>query len=56
MTDHYFLIEINSNFLSAMLGFRDNAVLLPNEYDVIMISSLEGASGDFSRRIPKERP
>jgi len=30
-----------------MHGFRDNEVLLPTGYDVIVISPLGGASGDF---------
>jgi len=36
------------NFLSGMHGFRDNEVLLEGGYNVIVISSLEGASGKFS--------
>jgi len=54
-SDHDFLIAFHRNFLSAMHGFRDNEVLLQAEYDVIMISPLEGVSGDFSWRILKER-
>jgi len=34
------MIVIHSNFLSAMDGFRDNEVLLPTGYDVIVISPL----------------
>jgi len=30
-----------------MHGFRDNEVLLQGGYDVIVISPLGGASGDF---------
>jgi len=37
----------HSNFLSGMHGFRDNEVLLPTRYDIIMISPFGGASGDF---------
>jgi len=39
---------ITINFLSEMHGFRENEVLLQAEYDVIVISLLGGASGDFS--------
>jgi len=42
------MIVINSNFLSGMHGFRDNEILLLTGYDVIVISPLEGVSGDFS--------
>jgi len=53
-SDHVdFLIVIHINFLSEMHGFRDNKVLLQGVYDVIMISSLGGASGDFSWRFWK---
>jgi len=31
-----------------MYGFRDNEVLLPTGYDVIVIYPPGGASGDFS--------
>jgi len=37
----------DSNFLSAMHGFRDNVLSLSAGYDVIMISPPGGASGDF---------
>jgi len=39
-----------------MQGFQDNEVLLQAGYDVIVIYPLEGASGEFSWRIMKERP
>jgi len=35
-SDHDFLIAFHSNFLPAMHGFRDNEVLLPTGYDVIV--------------------
>jgi len=35
------------NFLSGMHGFQDKEVLLQGGYDVIVISPLGGASGDF---------
>jgi len=38
---------IQSNFLFVMHGFRDNEVLLQAKYDVIVISALGGASGEF---------
>jgi len=41
-SDYDFLIVINSNFLFAMHGFRDNEVLLPTGYDVIVVL-LQGA-------------
>jgi len=47
-SEHDFLIVIQSNFLFVMHGFRDNEVLLQARYDVIVISSLGGASGEFS--------
>jgi len=47
-SDHYFLIVLHSNFLSGMHGFRDNVVLLPTGYDVIISPTLGGVSGDFS--------
>jgi len=43
-------------FSSGIHGFRDNEVLLPTIYDVIVISPLEGASGNLLWRIQKERP
>jgi len=55
MNDHDFLIVFHINFLSVMHGFRDNEVLLQAGYDVIVISPLGSASGDFSWRILKER-
>jgi len=55
-SDHYFLIAFLSNFLSGMHSFRDNKVSLPTGYDVIMISPLKGASGNFLWRILKEQP
>jgi len=47
-SDHDFLIAFYTNFLSRMHGFRDNQVSLQTGYDVIVISTLEGASGKFS--------
>jgi len=35
-SEHDFLIAFHSNFLSVMLGFRDNEVLLPTGYDFII--------------------
>jgi len=55
-SDHDFLIVIHSNFLSRMHGFRLNLILWPTRYDVIVISPLLGASGDFSWWILKEQP
>jgi len=46
-SDHNFRIMFHSNFLSGMLGFRDNEVLLQAGYDVIVISLPLGASGIF---------
>jgi len=54
--DHDFLIVFRSNFSAGMHGFRDNEVLLIAGYDVIVISSVEGAAGNFSLRILKEGP
>jgi len=45
---------ILSNFLAAMHGIRDDEVLLQAEYDVIVITTPEGASRDLLRRILKE--
>jgi len=39
-----------------MRFFRDNEVLLPTGYDVIVISPQIGALEDFSWLIMKERP
>jgi len=50
-----FMKVIDSTFLAAMYGFRDNEVLLPNGYDGIVISPPGGASRDYSWRILKER-
>jgi len=36
ISNQNFMIVIHSNFLSAMHGFRDNDVLLPTGYDVIV--------------------
>jgi len=47
MSDHDLLIVFNINFLSGMHGFRDNEILLQGGYDVIVISPLGGASGEF---------
>jgi len=55
-SDHDFLMAFYTNFLSRMHGFRDNEVSLQDGYDVIVISTLGSASGEFSRRILKERP
>jgi len=55
-SDHDFKLMIHSNFLSGMHGFRDNEVLLPTGYNVIMISPLGGVSGEFSWRILTEWP
>jgi len=55
-SDHDFLIAFFSKFLSGMHGFPDNEVLLQTRYDVIVISPLESASGDFSWWILNERP
>jgi len=46
--DHDFLIAFHINFLSGMHDFRDNEVLLPTGYDVIVSPALGGVSGDFS--------
>jgi len=46
-SDHDFLIAFHSKFLSGMHGFRDNEVLLPTGYDVIVISPLGGVSQRF---------
>jgi len=35
-SDHDFLIAVHSKLLCAMHGFRDNEVLLPTGYDVIV--------------------
>jgi len=51
----WLLMTFYKNFLSRMNDFRDNEVLLQARYDVTMISSLGGASGEFSWRILKER-
>jgi len=55
-SDHDFLIAFRTNFLSRMHGFWDNEVSLQAGYDVIVISTLGGASGEFSWWIMKERP
>jgi len=52
---HDLLIVFKINFLSGMHGFQDNKVLLTGEYDVIVISPLGGALGEFSWRILKKR-
>jgi len=54
-SEHDFLIVIRSNFLFVVYGFRDNEVLLQAMSDVIVISSLGGASGEFSWKILIER-
>jgi len=38
---------IHCKFLSVKHGFQDNEVFLQAGYDVSVISTLEGASGDF---------
>jgi len=45
-----------TNFLSRMHSFRDNEVSLQAGYDVIVISTLGGASGKFWWQNLKERP
>jgi len=55
-SDHDFPIAFHSNFLSAMHSFRDNEVLLPTEYDVIVISPSGVTSRNFKWRILKARP
>jgi len=55
-SDHDLLIVFPINFFSGMHGFRDNKVLLQGEYDVIVISPLVGASGEFSWRIMIKLP
>jgi len=52
-SDHDLLIVFHINFLSGMHGFWDIKVLLQGEYDVIVISLLGGASGDFYDRFWK---
>jgi len=56
MSDHYFLLVINSNFLSAMHGFRENVLLLQGGYDFAVISPLGGVSHRFCWRNLKEWP
>jgi len=46
-SDHDFLIASHSNFLVTMHGFRDNELLLPTGYDVIVSPPPGRASGDF---------
>jgi len=43
------MIVIHRNFLSALHGFRDNDVLLPTGYDVMVSPLPGGPSGDFFR-------
>jgi len=47
MSDYDFLIVFRSNLSIGMHGFRVNDVLLIAGYDVIVISSVEGAAGNF---------
>jgi len=54
-SDHNFQLMIHSNFLATMHGFRDNKVVLPSGYDVIVKPSPGGASRDISWRILKEQ-
>jgi len=44
-SDHDFLIAFHTKFVSRMHGFRDNELSLQAGYDVIVISTLKGASG-----------
>jgi len=44
-SDHDFLMTFYEKIVSTMHGFRDNEVLLQAGYGVIVISTLEGASG-----------
>jgi len=57
MSDQDFMISrlIHSNFLASMHGFRDNEVVLPTGYDVIVSSSPGGAARTFLRTLD-ERP
>jgi len=50
-SDQDFLLAFHPNFLSAMHGFRDNEVLLPTGYDVIVSPPATGAARTFSGRI-----
>jgi len=54
-SDHEILKAFNSNDSSGMHGFRDNEILLPTGYDVIVIYPPGVASSNFSWRILKER-
>jgi len=47
-SDHDFLIAFHGNFISGMLGFQDDEVLLQAVYEIIMIFPLRVASCDFS--------
>jgi len=47
-SDRDFQLMIHSNFLATMHGFRDNEVVLPTAYDVIVSPPPGGASRDFS--------
>jgi len=55
-SDRDFLIAFLSNVLCGMHDFRDNEVLLPTGYDVIVISMLGGVSHRFCCRNLKEDP
>jgi len=55
-SDHDFLIAFHGNILSGMHAFRDNEVLLPTGYDVVVSPPPGGAARTFSGRILKERP
>jgi len=48
-SDHNLLITFHSNVLSAMHGFRDNKVLLPNGYDAIVSPPPGGRSTHIIR-------
>jgi len=46
MSDHYFLIVINSNFSSAMHGVRDNVLLLQAVIVISMPRALQAIFND----------
>jgi len=50
-SDNDFLIAFHGNFVSAMHGFRDNKIVLPTGYDVIVSPPPGGAPSAFSGRI-----
>jgi len=55
-SEHDFLIVFHIIFWTGMHGFRDNEILLPTGYDVIVISPLEVVSHRFCWRNLKEWP